>query len=635
MSLKTQRSLRNALLNRVRRHATIATIFNAPDPVHPLNPFIRGTGSLPKNEVLGGADLVQATLLSLPAHLTNSSPGELIPYVSGEASITESTPQKVSKPPARIEPTVFQSNNSFENITNQGKAFTPGDSDEEDDSTWRKLKTIFRKHKEKDGQEVTTPRPKPSAANHLQRELDKPGNLNTTSKDLSISPATRLDTTQTPVEHKPDTHAREDTSSQSGLENDHQNERYGQTSHPLKLSTEKPIVESVDQPHPEYQEGLQKRNSVGSGEILKEKEEETADHVFPSNINKRESTLNEDVSPDPTLHTVPLEAAWPVQKQEIHPVHKPKPVESLELGEVDTGSDNPLPNPDFQTLVGAETIQRALKNVVPGQPTSSSVELIIPRRPRPHSPDRVKNTGYQKTPEVQESSTQPAHPKSTPFQTDLPPEVSPGWGTEKLSGEDPFPGRLLDDAQPEVTSRSSLPTVPPDRPLVDGEPDSQVNSPNELNNIDEIENDTEPELVQTDIGPLPVDLWQILNHDAPTTFMGGGTFTEPPPIKTSRPADVKRKALSPDTRKDSPESTQSAKQKIVHNEVASIQRAVSTDDNSNVTSSTSIPESVNETNPDGETSQNTEPDIDELSRQVYAEIRRQLMVEWERSRNRN
>jgi hypothetical protein len=69
---------------------------------------------------------------------------------------------------------------------------------------------------------------------------------------------------------------------------------------------------------------------------------------------------------------VPLEAAWPVQRLADAPQETPRQEEEL-----------PPPSASLATSAEAQQVSALLREVAPGQPTESTVEVVTPRRPRP------------------------------------------------------------------------------------------------------------------------------------------------------------------------------------------------------------------------------------------------------------
>jgi hypothetical protein len=197
-------------------------------------------------------------------------------------------------------------------------------------------------------------------------------------------------------------------------------------------------------------------------------------------------------------------------------------------------------------------IQRVLQTVAPGQPTDSSVEMVIPRRPRP--------AALTSAPSVERSSLKPAEEKA--------------------------------GAEENTAPSTGIPRLPPSSPKV-----PQGDLPVESRAVSEV--------VPTEIGPLPADLWRLIGEAPPEPEMA--EHKEKParlpdkgqalPGAPAEPA-VQRQAAEP----SSPAQTPSPS-----------------------TASPAAPQAEGE-------GKGEKLDVDELSRRVYREVKRRLAVEWERIR---
>lgn len=224
--------------------------------------------------------------------------------------------------------------------------------------------------------------------------------------------------------------------------------------------------------------------------------------------------------------TRPLQAVWPVQRKESgatterEPASDPPPEEPPVAG----SAQKSLPHDDVALL---QKVRSALETMS-SRPTASSVELVLPRRPRPAA---------QRKPAQQ------------------------------------------DDTRKEA-------------------PEGKKET-----------------VVQTDIGPLPADLWQLLDDGrspAPPSDGPGQQDTTPLPRQSPDPAPLQR-APEADPPAPSPSLAQSA-----------------------ITQATQVAENEMVVEGDDETD-HEEPaaiDIDALARQVLTRLRRRLAVEWERGRGR-
>ncbi|MCJ7623748.1 MAG: hypothetical protein MUO76_09615, partial [Anaerolineaceae bacterium] len=135
-----------------------------------------------------------------------------------------------------------------------------------------------------------------------------------------------------------------------------------------------------------------------------------------------------------------------------------------------------------------------------------------------------------------------------------------------------------------------------------------------------------PEEVETEIGTLPADLWQLIDQEipkqveqpSPATVISAKT-AQPgkKPETISMPLEPFSGSAAPQTR--SPELSKSAV----------IQRTVSQE-----TAATNEAASESEDTSENGGSETQEVDTDELARKVYSQIKRRLSVEWERFRQR-
>lgn len=632
MSLKPQRSIRNALLNRVRRHATISTIFRASDPVQSLSPMDHGHGTKRKSQVSDGSELVQATLVNLPPQSIDPRLSSTIPVRSRQTTTEPTLVQKKSEPIAPFDTTIDQvsETNPYERQSS--------DDLEMEDSTWKKLKNIFRRHQEQESQKSHINKPEGITTNPVQMESEvddfagERRNTSTVNSTGDQDSSSGLETLYSDTGNEP--------LSQTESRDNHLDERKYRKPNKIKPNPEIPTMNSLDQDDAEIADGPQSINLEEYPDNHQKGEEESEEPISSEKSNHMDPQSKQELNSEPRLHEIPLEAAWPVQKKKGQPIQKADKTSWVvqesgksEHQEMNSNIQSDVQS-DIQTVVGVKTIQRALKNVGPSQPTSSSIEIITPRRPRPRFKDQGRKTINLKTPDVQKPVSKTDKEPTHPLQDNPSPKPNQRTAGE-LSEEDPDLKEIPGETQPESFPLDSPSMGQSYQPQVKRVQDSGDSASEVQIGMDEVDSDPDPELVQTDIGQLPVDLWQLLNQDAPPTKKGEDIQTESGPTSINRGSQVMRQMEPPKVKTDSPESTDLVEPKILGSEVSSIQRTTSTSEHQDVPSETSTTESADETNPDDETSQSTEPDINELSMHVYAEIKHRLMVEWERKRNRN
>ena len=223
----------------------------------------------------------------------------------------------------------------------------------------------------------------------------------------------------------------------------------------------------------------------------------------------------------------------------------------------------------------ASQVSALLQGVTPGQPTDSQVEVVTPRRPRPAVlPPAEVQTSLQDTQPIQNGARR----------------VTP--------------------------------------PTVDRESARMPQMPESLDGAS---------LVPTEIGALPSDLWALIGQEAPEIQAVPG-IQESPQTQLSQPVPPpviqRQKGEQPFAEERTQERTTEVNQPgrlieappavITYQAPASVQR-VEIDE---VSSSVDTREETSEAGNGGA------PDIDELSRRVYQEVKRRLANEWERMRRR-
>ena len=154
----------------------------------------------------------------------------------------------------------------------------------------------------------------------------------------------------------------------------------------------------------------------------------------------------------------PLQDVWPIQRKPDGNVHKPHLVPN----------DEPVqPDPNDHATLG-----NVMRQVETAQPTGSTVHVMMPRRPRPKI--------------IQPSQTEQAKSED---------RVQRAIDKSKISL----------DANPQTDLPMSKKEAAESSHLADGK-------------IEQQENDSETnDLVETEIGPLPSDLWQLIDEPVPSS----------------------------------------------------------------------------------------------------------------------
>jgi hypothetical protein len=130
----------------------------------------------------------------------------------------------------------------------------------------------------------------------------------------------------------------------------------------------------------------------------------------------------------------------------------------------------------------------------------------------------------------------------------------------------------------------------------------------------------EDRLIETAIGPLPADLWQLIGQKPPASQT---------PVRESIPSAIQRAEVTPSQHEDVQPKNSSTPVKEINlvDFPAVVQRQPVAEDASSIeqppVAFPSSPQNIE-----------SEPDVDELARKVYARIRQRLSTEWERLRRR-
>jgi hypothetical protein len=304
-----------------------------------------------------------------------------------------------------------------------------------------------------------------------------------------------------------------------------------------------------------------------------------ADRIIPE--DHPSAVESEDIAARAEMQqTPPLQEVWQVER--IVPA-RPSPEKSEVIQRNDSAVGGGL----------QEDISRFLESVASGGPTSSSIEVVAPRRPRP-----------------------PIQPVSRDFQQ---PTIM------RSSVESP------EQQQAGVTTREQTPS-----------------------NADT--------LIETPIGPLPADLWTLI--DEPVPAQGTGQITpktretdsqeQTVPASSSQPVrqvvggrsafagtvSQDRYSLKKgETQSSIPPSPQrvaeTANLSPTPQSRSRIQRVAEQYEDDLQTSDVEQRSSSSlEQQQEESTTEESGVDIDDLARKVYAEIKRKLTVEWERLRSR-
>ncbi len=485
---------------------------------------------------------------------------------------------------------------------------------EMDDTTWRRLQRIFKKHEQKQAEEdssakTASSQPAPGGA-FVQRQSLPVSNTGA----IEQKPAPEQETK--PIRRSPETLDRsstgEESSAQAGIAPESapaapasrapgaSAERTEQEIGAPTLPNPPTPIATRQQPAPGERGGQATEGFENDSIQIADRPVDPAqnrlavpeaDYLDEIPVLKTGQTApEENTEPEPVMQSLPLEAVWPIQRMDNPEADAAyqnatvgiQPPAVSPAGPAPGRSPDALPSEalpsEQEGLISrpedklearsvsteAQQAHHVLENISPGQPTDSSLEYIAPRRPRPGA----GNAGIS-------HQASPSRPVPLPVQR---------------SGEE---------------------------------------SPN-------IEQASASYLVETDIGPLPSDLWQLIGQAPP-----GAPKTQPEAsLSPSSMAEdhaaympMVGPAASP-ARLHSPAEPAGTSSALTLS-TAAVQRQVAVPVVSDVGQPTSGEPASDQPQagaPASEKGATSEMDMDELARRVHSEVRRRLSVEWERIR---
>ena len=285
----------------------------------------------------------------------------------------------------------------------------------------------------------------------------------------------------------------------------------------------------------------------------------------------------------------PLQDVWAVQR-------RPEPIPTPPSPVTAPAADRDLQLPHATPAPMPDEIVEILERVAAGRPTQSTIEVILPRLPRP--PQRPRPVREQ----------QPA--------ATLVAEIVAPREAVLLAQE---------AAQPTMPSASA--TMAPEARVVPFEDASGKDGPRPLPTV-------APPMVETEIGALPADLWELISEtppapkdeprSVPVEPDRPATKPAPVPVVRTRPSGpgpmLQRSAIS--TTAQAPAgatATQPSGPVQTRAQQAPPSEAAASETDAAATAETEAP---------GE----PDVDVDKLAHRVYANIKRRLAVEWERIR---
>ena len=285
-----------------------------------------------------------------------------------------------------------------------------------------------------------------------------------------------------------------------------------------------------------------------------------------------------EIEPTEYFQPLPLDAVWPVQRQETDETALPTSIISPLPAVDDVEAAPPAPQDDGQ-------LRDVLQSIAIQKPTDSLVELITPRKPRPSARPPLQKSDDDTQPALEQPFESIAVER--PLETDASPV--PAGAAQNL--------QTAFEASGVSESRSAKTTA------------AQTGSP-----------PVQRQTVETEIGPLPADLWHLLGQKPP-----GGS--EPAAQQAQPPTQSQiQRAIEHASKPAQPPVPQ--QMVTTFPPPGFVQRVEDT-------TATQAPAEEEPAGEGGaETQEEGKMDTDELARKVYAQIKRRLLVEWERLRRR-
>jgi hypothetical protein len=619
MNMQPSRSFRNPLLRRVQHHASMSVLFSArqAEPLfdHPDGrvepPAINQAGFI--DTPATAAPLANAVPISWP-ELVKPARAPVTTALAGSHPAAKRTAPAVSRssdaraadlnqPVASVVPLQLSSTTSAGSHPQpEGPASPPPGSQNAseskiEDSTWRRLQAIFRKHNEQrevqasasleSGTEASQPGSASQAEREADSELQQPPARTDSAEVGSPLQAESLgeiaddsETAPPSIEHiSPSAQtiqrvARQETEVDSALPP-------GQMGQPPPdigavsagsppLVSQEPDLSSWYHSLPAGHRmstqplvgSLQDRHKLEPPARMTESPVPVAGESSGSDL--KESPGGQD--PSPALQPLPLEAVWAMQQRELA---NPQPSSQM-FSEYDFPTAM-VPGLASEASASGGKLHSLLQKLEPGRPTGSPVEVIPPRQPRPGlAPGK--------------------------------PPVGSGDDTVPHT----FEGESVPPETPSTIQRmSSVETTLP----------AGVPEPNPM---------PESDLVETKIGPLPADLWLLLGQSPPAQ-----QFSTRPAKETNFPAQVRAPAVQ------LPASNVPDIPAVAVPE-AGIQRTAAEEASlPSAPITTPPPAAGSPAEPDmGLARSEGELDLAYLASQVYVEVKRRMAIELERDRRR-
>ncbi len=649
--------LRNPFIRRIARHLNVSTLFRRPDPAvdestrRSVYSKVPGTGgAAPAVAVL----LPESRMLSLPLGYAVGAP-EILPPIPGEVSGADETQQtqeriqqaeRYTQPAPRTVQTAPMVQKTSRPVVPPAIQTGPGDVPTDALSReWPRLQAIMRGHEAVQNTAIENspaPAASPTAPATKTRIINPPSKpvVMEMDQDRGVrtpgSPATLASTPQqsapvpqTPVQAKMESAGLTGEPETPSLASD---DLIPEQTEPVSSSvppTESPSSQ-VDLPPPPPSVGGLDDTVPGfhPADLTRQPAQSTTQKADLGGESKQTSpTAQPTAVAEPAARAVPTGAAptlpprqtapevaerkplqevWPVQRQADTQL-TPAQITPMESEQFPAAEDANAMLPDLQQI---RQIESALEGVAVSQPTDSQVELITPRRPRPGTPLQAKP--------VSQPADVPQSTLKTPAEKQEMPE---GASPETVVHQTP----AASAPQTGPVSSASTPAEP-------------------------------PQMVETEIGPLPADLWQLMGAEPPA----GRVIPAGHPVETSvvhraeqhpkSPTDqpsifdeATLPAVEAETQYELPSTSPKGKTESVLRtitpriqrtaQVGEVETEVSQEPSGGETNPSNGGQAADSTQAQGEQQQNAQLSpaaVDKLVREVYAQIKRRFSIERER-----
>lgn len=684
MAFRTRVGWSNLLTRRVMRHRSIAVLYRVAAPMTLWS--AEREPPTPPEPALGDSDIVLAHLVS-PDVQTPTQALTMAPVIPPSASRTVGSPPQISpqapvarraegpissaapsfhSPPADAEvqtTTVFRSPPE-EKSSASAEQTTPTDQDTTlTDDVWRRLQTIFRRHQEKASVSSTstpqsisaasgsretvtsqgTPAPSPMAAepprpdHQVQPEMEKTETLVTPSAqhieqtdiadivqsraiagempgippERPASPTLDGEATgenvATQVQSAPVSPGGKDSSvpprTQSAVQAPPMPPSI-EALPPTPLTLTEELARTTSESAraasaPPSTESIQKQDAQARGSL-----ESVSNQVPPQETSEEpqqapipQQTTRRDLADMPKGETAAQLTAprWSVEETSLErptqpiPLHEVWHVERVLPGAAAAAPVIPEPGePESEPETSQQdqsSIKEILSNIAAAGFTRSSVEILPPRRPRPTTP-----------------------------RTRLATAPAPDTVRSKVAERPPVPLHTENTTSVGATAQVRPRTATPPQ-----------------------------HLIETEIGPLPNDLWSLIGEPPPVSRSDKPRLSS---VSVSPASNVDRMMASvPSTQAQFTPTRPTARKEVEHwtqrganvirrtpDETAQAETSATADEEA---STTQVPSTeLKEAQQREETTPEETLDIESLARRVYSEIRRRLHIESERARRR-